>query len=404
MARKRSANTNGTSPYAVRVDAKTIQRLKNHSGDLSSAVLQQLDSSLIWYRQLRPDDRSALGLLAQKGITSFINWLQRPTTSLKWVLTDIFGSAPAEMTRAISLQNALQLIRTVVDVVETKVPELVGEADGALLREAVLRYSREVAFAAADVYARAAESRGAWDSRLEALVVDAVLRDEPEHELRSRAAAVGFSATNNISVVIGGVDPEANSVQLAEIRRFAGGYASDVLLGSHGDRLILLAGGIEETNTFFLRIGELFGPGPVVYGPMVDSLSQTPSSAQAALAALEACKAWPGAPRPVAAADLLPERAMNGDTDAKNELNELIYLPLVAATNGLLETLSTYLDLGHSLEATARELFVHANTVRYRLRRVCDLTGWDPLVPREAFVLQTGLVVGRLLNPELNPL
>ncbi|MFC0582721.1 PucR family transcriptional regulator [Micrococcoides hystricis] len=403
MARKRSATTNGSSPYAIRVDAKTIQRLKNHSGDLSSAVLQQLDSSLSWYRQLRPDDRSALGLMAQKGISSFINWLQRPTTSLKWVLTDIFGSAPAEMTRAISLQNALQLIRTVVDVVETKVPELVGEADGALLRDAVLRYSREVAFAAADVYARAAESRGAWDSRLEALVVDAVLRDEPEHELRSRAAAVGFGATDNIAVVIGGIDPQANSAQLAEIRRFASGYASDILLGSHGDRLILLAGGIEEPNTFFLRVGELFGPGPVVYGPMVDSLARTPTSAQAALAALDACKAWPGAPRPVAAADLLPERAMNGDEVAKRELEELIYQPLVAATNGLLETLSTYLDLGHSLEATARELFVHANTVRYRLRRVCDLTGWDPLVPREAFVLQTGLVVGRLLATDPNP-
>ena len=403
MARKRSSSSPSASPAGVRVDPKTIQLLKTHSGDLSSAVLQQLDSSLEWYRQLRPDDRSALGLMAQKGITSFITWLQRPTTSLKWVLTDIFGTAPAEMTRAISLQNALQLIRTVVDVVETKVPKLVGEADGALLREAVLRYSREVAFAAADVYARAAESRGAWDSRLEALVVDAVLRDESEHELRSRAAAVGFAANSDISVVIGSIGTEPNPVQLAEIRRFASSYASDVLIGNHGDRLILLAGGIEEPNTFFLRIGELFGPGPVVYGPMVESLAQTPESARAALAALEACKAWPGAPRPVAAADLLPERSMNGDDVAKQQLLQSIYEPLLAASNGLLETLSTYLDLGHSLEATARELFVHANTVRYRLRRVCDITGWDPLIPREAFVLQCGLLVGRLLNTETDP-
>ena len=64
-----------------------------------------------------------------------------------------------------------------------------------------------------------------------------------------------------------------------------------------------------------------------------------------------------------------------------------------------METLGTYLELGHSLEATARELFVHANTVRYRLKRVCDVTGWDPLLPREAFVLQTALVVGRLAAP-----
>jgi len=32
------------------------------------------------------------------------------------------------------------------------------------LREAVLRYTREVAFGAAQVYARTAEARGAWDA------------------------------------------------------------------------------------------------------------------------------------------------------------------------------------------------------------------------------------------------
>ncbi len=90
---------------------------------------------------------------------------------------------------------------------------------------------------------------------------------------------------------------------------------------------------------------------------------------------------------------------MSGDDSARRALVKNIYRPLLAASNGLVETLSTYLQLGHSLEATARELFVHANTVRYRLRRVSDVTGWDPLIPREAFVLQTALVVGRLAAP-----
>ena len=38
----------------------------------------------------------------------------------------------------------------------------------------------------------------------------------------------------------------------------------------------------------------------------------------------------------------------------------------------------TYLEQGFSLEAAARMLFVHPNTVRYRLRRVSELTGLDP--------------------------
>ena len=49
--------------------------------------------------------------------------------------------------------------------------------------------------------------------------------------------------------------------------------------------------------------------------------------------------------------------------------------------------------------ATARALFddqLPPNTVRYRLKRVSEVTGWDPLVPRDAFVLQMALMIGRL--------
>ncbi len=60
------------------------------------------------------------------------------------------------------------------------------------MREAILRYSREIAFSAAEVYARAAETRGAWDARLEALVVDALVRGEVDDDLPSRAAALGW--------------------------------------------------------------------------------------------------------------------------------------------------------------------------------------------------------------------
>ncbi|MDR2453888.1 MAG: helix-turn-helix domain-containing protein [Bifidobacteriaceae bacterium] len=59
-------------------------------------------------------------------------------------------------------------------------------------------------------------------------------------------------------------------------------------------------------------------------------------------------------------------------------------------------TLAAYLELGRSLEGAARILFVHANTVRYRLGKIIDACGWDPGDPREAYVLQHALGVGRL--------
>ena len=69
-----------------------------------------------------------------------------------------------------------------------EIADLAGPQEADLSREAVLRYSREVACAAAEVYAKAAEARGAWDARLESLVVDAVIRGEADESMQSRAA------------------------------------------------------------------------------------------------------------------------------------------------------------------------------------------------------------------------
>ena len=41
----------------------------------------------------------------------------------------------------------------------------------------------------------------------------------------------------------------------------------------------------------------------------------------------------------------------------------------------LLETLDAFFAAGGVLESAARALFVHPNTVRYRLRRIGEVTG-----------------------------
>ncbi|NCB15901.1 MAG: PucR family transcriptional regulator, partial [Synergistales bacterium] len=75
-----------------------------------------------------------------------------------------------------------------------------------------------------------------------------------------------------------------------------------------------------------------------------------------------------------------------------------IYRPLVTAGKPLVDTLDEYICQGRSLEGAARELFVHPNTVRYRLRRISQVVGWDPTDAREGYVLQTALAVGRLAD------
>lgn len=106
--------------------------------------------------------------------------------------------------------------------------------------------------------------------------------------------------------------------------------------------------------------------------------------------------AWPEGPDIITAMDLLPERALSGDGHARRILAQDIYEPLAAAGGDLLETCASFLDHGCSVEASARALFVHANTVRYRLKRIQDVTTYSPADPRDAYVLRLAITLGRL--------
>ncbi|WP_314648207.1 helix-turn-helix domain-containing protein [uncultured Microbacterium sp.] len=380
--------------------AATLTWLRRISGDIASVTIKRLEETLPWYADMPPARRSAVGLVAQAGITSFIQWYEDPT-STPWIAADIFAAAPRELLRSVSLQQTLQLIRVTVEVTEERVA-----GRGEDLREAILLYSRDVAFAAADVYARAAEARGLWDARLEALVVDSILTGEADEELPSRIAALGWHGHGEVAVLVGTTPPQFD---VDQVRRTARKLSVDVLIGVQGSRLVLVLGrardeeqenDTDDDELSFLeiatRLEPSFGPGFVVLGPPVAALVDASQSARAALAGFAVARAWRGAPRPVEADDLLPERALAGDPLAKQTLIERIHRPLQAHSTDLVTTLWSYLDNGRSLEATARELFVHPNTVRYRLKRVSEVIGWDATGPREALILQTALILGSI--------
>lgn len=388
---------------APRTKQQTLAWLRTLSGELSTATLKRLDETLSWYRDMPPGRRSAVGLVAQAGITSFISWFDDPK-STPWIAADVFGAAPRELLRSVSLQQTLQLIRVTVEVVEERVKD-----DDETLREAILLYSREIAFAAADVYARAAEARGLWDARLEALVVDSILTGEYDSELPSRIAALGWNGHGEVSVLVG---TAPRILDVDQLRRTARHLEADVLIGVQGSRLVLVLGRTEprdeadagrERLSFLEIAGELepgFGPGHLVLGHAVESLLDAARSAKAALAGFAVAKAWRKAPRPTLADDLLPERSFAGDPIARSTLINRIYRPLQDHSSELLTTLWCYLDNGRSLEATARELFVHPNTVRYRLKRISEVIGYDATGAREALILQSALIVGAIANTE----
>jgi hypothetical protein len=371
-----------------RVDQETVARIERSTGSLGTAAIASMDKRLPWFRAMSAENRSWLGLVAQAGIAAFVDWIRHPERDRPAVAGEVFGTAPRELARAVSLQQAVEMLRVIIDVVEAQVGELAAPGGEAELREAVLRYTREVAFGA--------EARGAWDARLEALVVDSLVRGETEESLHSWASALNWSSSP-VAVIAALVEGEETTAALIDdLRTDAKRARLDVLAGVQGNRLVVLLGGTDDPLSAAERFAGRFGAGALVVGPVVPDLRSAATSARAALAGLRAAAAWPDAPRPVSADELLPERALDGDTDARGEMITHVYEPLLAGGSALVDTLTTYLEQGSSLEATARMLFVHPNTVRYRLRRVTELTGYTPSDGRDGFALWTSIVIGRL--------
>ncbi|WP_230203179.1 helix-turn-helix domain-containing protein [Parafrankia discariae] len=467
---------------------EVIRRVELASGRLAARAVTRMTEVLPWYPAMSARHRADIQLVVQAGISSFVEWCRRPEHARE-LSGDVFRVAPRELVRAVTFRRLVDLVRVAVEAIEAEVSTLAGPEHEQRLLADVLRYSRDIAFAGAVVYARAAEERGAWDARLEALVVDHVVRGEVDRGLPSRAAAVGWRNPPSVTVVVGAAPPTSPEVAVDEVHRLARGAGLEVLAGVHHDRLVMVVGGAfgpddgdppgspanaggsgpggangaghggsghsgsghgaaghgaaghggsghggggpggaggsasgsgspavaagagggsgrgdtprpsGDADTALEAARALLpacGPGPVVVGPIAGDLTGAPRCARAALAAADVVAAWRAAPRPVSASALLPELALAGDPDARQSLIREVYLPLRHAGTPLLETAGAYLDFGASLEATARALYLHPNTVRYRLRKVADVCGLDPADHRERFILHIALVLGRL--------
>ena len=374
--------------------AATLRRLERASGGLATRAVSRMDEQLDWFRAMPADQRSWVMLVAQAGIASLVEWCRTPDHPPR-LTGEVFGAAPRELARAIPLKHTVDLIKVTVEIIEENVESVAEPGDVEALRVAVLQFSREVAFATAHVYASFAENRGAWDARLEALVVDALVRGERSEELPGRAAALGWTAKSPVLLMVGSAPADADDLH-GTVRRTARSMRTEVLVGVHAEQLVVVLGGHDDLPAVAERVADSFGPGPVVTGPVVDGLAQAAESAAVALAGLRAVRAWPGAPRPVAADALLAERALDGDPLARAALELTVVRPLRTAGAEVLETVRAVLEGGGNLEASARALFVHPNTVRYRLKRALEITGLSATDPRGSWTLQVALALSDL--------
>lgn len=382
-----------------------LRRLKQYSGRLATEAVSAMQERLPFFADLEASQRASVALVVQTAVVNFAEWMQNPRSDVSYT-AQAFELVPQDLTRRIALRHTVDMVRVTMEFFEEVVPLLArSEEQLTALTVGILKYSRDLAFTAASAYADAAEARGTWDSRMEASVVDAVVRGDTGPELLSRAAALNWDTAAPATVVVGtpalardGSDGSERAIQ--DVRDAAAQHGRAALTDVHGTWLVaIVSGHLSPTDKVFKDLLEAFSDGPVVIGPTAPMLTAAYHSASEAISGMNAVAGWCGAPRPVLARELLPERALMGDASAIVALHTDVMRPLADAGPTLIETLDAYLDCGGAIEACARKLFVHPNTIRYRLKRITDFTGRDPTQPRDAYVLRVAATVGQLNYP-----
>lgn len=275
-----------------------LRRVKQFSGRLSTEAVHSMQEQLPFFADLDASQRSNVQLIIQTAVVDFLEWVRNPDSDLRFSL-DAFQVIPQDLARRLTLRQTVDMVRAAMEFFEQWLPALArNEQQLVALTEATLRYGRELGFAAASVYASAAESRGAWDTRLEALVVDAVVRGDTGSDMLSRAATLNWDATAPATVIIGTPPPNEGVSVVTTVHSIAQQHGRAALAVVQGERLVMVVSGelhgSVEAMAFRSELMRSFSDDPVVIGPTTPTLASAHASAVEAMAGMEAVAGWRG--------------------------------------------------------------------------------------------------------------
>lgn len=368
--------------------------IKQNQATWATSIVKQLEESEPWFKNTNPDHRAWLTLITQRGINAFADWLEE--TPNQFSTASFFeNEAPRDLALAINFEQIVSVTQKIFTFVENELLKILDKKEKTAVQVQLLRFSRDIAFATALAYARAAEVRSAWDARLEAKIIDALIDEENFNEIEVNAAGLGWSEVENIFALVGKRPNKDSALTVAEIHRAARNQDLLTIAGVRGDMLIALISNSKNPESTARYFSPRFGDGSIVYGRVVKNFGNVLTSTKEAIAGFLAKAAFPQTLRVISASQLLPERAINSDPLAQQELIE-IYLKIKSLDPDWLSTLVAFFESGASLEATARSLHIHVNTVRYRFKAIEQEIGLSPTKARDGYNLQVAISLGRL--------
>lgn len=281
------------------------------------------------------------------------------------------GRGPEILLSALRVSSRL-LLRAAVDAVARSRP--VGVREVVDLSDAITGFTDELASACTDGYARQVQEDAGESDRRRRHLAGLLLRGGAAWPVVAQAsAAIGWPPPDQITAVL---------VPAAEARAARFRFGTDGVLAERGEEAVMLLREIPARA----ELAEALHGRRAVVGPTL-GWEQVPTAVQ--LAELTAPPA-PGE-APAFADDHLADLALRGQTAALAVLAQRRLAGLSglrpAQRETLLRTLHSWLWHWGSRPAVAAGLFVHPQTVSYRMAQLRRLLGADLDDPRVRFEL-----------------
>ena len=293
MADNRFIPPKSTLEVLETVPDSALRRLKQYSGRLATEAVRAMEERLPFFADLEASQRASVQLVVQTAVVNFVEWMRDPQSNVGYT-AQAFEVVPQDLRRRIALRQSVEMVRITMEYFEEVVPLLArSEEQLTALTAGILRYSRDLAFAAATAYADQAEARGAWDTRMEANVVDAVVRGDMGPELQSQAAALNWEATAPATVIVGLPQPDRIDLASDDVHDVVDRNGRAALSDVHGTWLVaIVSGPLAPTDRFLTELLGVFADGPVVIGPTAPTLGAAHISATEAIAGMNAVAGW----------------------------------------------------------------------------------------------------------------
>lgn len=373
--------------------ATTIRNIERGKSQLLQAAMDRMKQE-DWFDALSPNAHMWVEQVVLTGVTRFLHWLHNPDEPLEIASTGL-GAVPTAAAHAVSLNQTLELIRISIDALEPVALTMAAGGDEEWLLYRMSYFGREIAFSAAVVYARVAERQGARLARASTDLIDSLLSNRSSATIEQHALRVGLNLMQPVRAAALLPEPDNLQATLAEVEQAVRRLDRNIVTAVHSGAIVAVwlthprEGELTITRQLFGAHANSVtaGPAPAVggAGPITHEV----------LSSTRARAARAGHTGPMEADELLAERALLGERAAADALVQRCYVDLSQAGSGLVETVDAMADHSGVLEQAARAIPVHVNTLRYRLDRIAEITGFDPRSSRGSFAIFVGVCLGR---------